>query len=377
MYPPLEMTEQMLQTVSSTFKHVIVLTDGVSQPGDFQGIVQQLSAQQVTVSTVAVGQDCDQELLANMARWGRGRFYFTADANDIPQIFTKETMTASKSSLVEEPFLPQMLKIDQVVRSIDWANAPFLFGYVVTTPKPNAYVSLITERGDPLLASWRFGLGKTAAFTSDAKSRWAADWVRWPGYAQFWAQLVRDVMRTSQSRGAETTLTVKGDEGSIMIDNITEAGEFMNGLATRVQLIKPDLEIETIELRQLAPGRYEGKFAATQMGSYLLKIRQTQGKEELYSDFTRAITVSYKPEYRHLGLNEDYLREIARASGGKFAPSVEDVLLVDESDAVPVRKKIWPWLVGIALLLFVMDVALRRLDLAGYKVFAETPQRYG
>src|SRR6185436_9438323 len=143
-----------------------------------------------------------------------------------------------------------VLKNEQVIRSIDWKNAPFLFGYIVTTPKPNASVSLLTERGDPLLASWRFGLGKTAAFMSDAKSRWAADWLRWPGYAQFWAQLVRDVMRTSQDRGAETTLAVNGDEGSILIDNTTDAGEFVNGLTTKAQLIKPDLSIESLSLHQ-------------------------------------------------------------------------------------------------------------------------------
>ena len=103
-------------------------------------------------------------------------------------------------------------------------------GYIVTTPKPTATVSLITERADPLLASWRFGLGKAAAFTSGAKAKWAADWVRWPGYGQFWAQVVRDVMRTSRNRGVEATIAVKGDQGRIQIDTADGTGNFLNGL---------------------------------------------------------------------------------------------------------------------------------------------------
>jgi Ca-activated chloride channel homolog len=381
MYPPMVRAHEMLQGITAGLKHCIVLTDGVSSPGDFQGITATMTAEQITVSTVAVGTDIDAELLQSIARWGRGRFYQSSDPHDIPQIFAKETMTASKSSLIEEPFLPQVLHEDQVVRGIDWKNAPFLFGYVVVSPKPTASVSLLTERGDPLYAGWRFGLGKTAAFMSDAKSKWAADWVRWPGYGQFWAQVVRDVMRTTQHRGVETRISMKGDQGRIVIDTIDEAGNFVNGLTTKAQLIKPDLSLTSLELRQSAPGRYESAFPMTDMGSYLLKIRQTKpkdgGGEDVLNDYTRAVTVSYKPEYRHLALNEPYLRELASATGGKFQPTRDDLFKVDPGESVPIRQRLWPWLLLAALLLFVVDVALRRLDLAGRGLFNDEAKRYG
>jgi len=386
MYEPMVRAHEQLQQVTAALKHCIVLTDGVSQPGDFQGITQAMQNDQITVSSVGIGQgdgDIDTEVLQNIARWGRGRFYQTSDPQDVPQIFTKETMTASKSSLVEDPFLPQVLRNDPVVRGIDWNNAPFLFGYVVTLPKPTAGVALLTERGDPLLATWRFGLGKSAAFMSDAKGRWAADWVRWPGYGQFWAQLVRDVMRTTQHRGAETTLAVRGGEGHLRIDATDPAGAFMNGLTTTAQLIQPDLSLRTLPLAQTAPGRYEATFPMPATGSYLFKIRQTRpgvgagAEPELVNDYTRALTVSYQPEYRHLSANEAFLRTLATSTGGRFDPTVEDLFRVDPEEQVPVRRRLWPWLLTAALVLLVLDVALRRLDLAGRGLFKPDAQRYG
>jgi hypothetical protein len=39
---------------------------------------------------------------------------------------------------------------------------------------------------------------RATVFTSDAKARWAADWVNWSGYDLFWANLLRDVLPHSQ-----------------------------------------------------------------------------------------------------------------------------------------------------------------------------------
>ena len=145
--------------------------------------------------------------------------------------------------------------------------------------------------------------------------------------------------------------------------------------------MKPDLSLASLALQQTAPGRYEATFPMPDTGSYLLKIRQSRlnetGAEEVINDYTRAVTVSYRPEYRHLAVNEAYLKEMASSTGGKFQPAVEELFKVEPGESVPVRRRLWPWLLGAALLLFVVDVALRRLDLAGYRVFSDKPQRYG
>ena len=94
----------------------------------------------------------------------------TDDPAAVPQIFAKETVTASKSAIDEQPFIPQVVRATQAFAGLDLDAAPFLLGYVMTRPKPTSEVILATEKGDPLLVWWRYGLGMTVAFTSEDAS---------------------------------------------------------------------------------------------------------------------------------------------------------------------------------------------------------------
>jgi hypothetical protein len=99
-------------------------------------------------------------------------------------------------------------------------------------------------------------------------------------------------------------------------------------------------------------------------------------EEQVVSDYTRGVTISYKPEYRHLSTNEEFLRRLAEVTGGTYQPSMDELFAVSGDDFVLIRKRLWPWLLMAALLLFVLDVALRRLDLAGWRLMGP-PRRYG
>ena len=177
----------------------------------------------IAVSTVAVGQGADQNLLENIARIGNGRYYYCDDPQSIPQIFAKETVTASKSAINEQPFVPQLVRPTQVLGEFDMDSVPFLLGYVVTRPKPTSEFILASESGDPLLVWWRYGLGMSLAFTSDAKSRWAAEWLTWPDFGTFWAQIVRHVMRKSDAKGVFVQVSRKGGTANVILDAVEHA----------------------------------------------------------------------------------------------------------------------------------------------------------
>jgi hypothetical protein len=320
-----------------------------------------MRAERMTISTVGIGSGADMNLLSNIANWGGGRDYFTQDPYSIPQIFAKETVSASKSAIVDEPFIPQIIKPTQVLQGIQLELAPFLLGYVVTQPKPTAEVFLVSDRGDPVLASWQYGLGKVVAFTSDAKARWAVDWLEWPGFGKFWAQLVRDTMRKSPVSNFQSQVDVQKGIAHLTIDAVDNTGDFLNQLESEITLIPPDLEKEKLEITQSAPGKYELDFPVRNIGAYFINISQKQ-QSEIVNTQTIGTVVSYPAEYMAHKADESLLMQLSSVSGGKFNPPHESAFR-DAEKSVVIRIRLWPAFLTICACLLIADIALRRIDL--------------
>jgi len=359
MYPAMEMANEVLMATPAKLKHVIMLTDGISSPGDFEGLAQQMASAKITVSTVAVGEGSDTTLLDNIARIGKGRHYETSDPAQVPQIFAKETVTASKSAIDEQPFVPQVIRATHALRDVDMESAPFLLGYVMTRPKPTCEVILATEKGDPLLVWWRYGLGMTAAFTSDAKSRWAAEWMTWPGFGKFWTQVIRQTMRKSDARGIIVDTKRHGATADLTVDAVNELGQFLNGAEVELTVIDPQLRRAQSVLRQSAPGRYVSTIPTAKQGAHHLEIALKQNGQVLYRQ-SRGLMVGYSDELRIRPTNEQLLQAVASASGGAYAPEPGKIFAAEGSASRP--TPLWSFLASAALVLFILDVALRRID---------------
>jgi hypothetical protein len=370
MGPALEAAYEALVGTNAKLKHVIALTDGISEPADWDNIVANMVQAKITVSTVGVSQggadEIDAKLLETISKQGNGRYYYCDDPNSLPQIFAKETVTASKSALNEQPFIPQVLRPTHVLSEIDIANSPFLLGYVTTRPKATSELILVSEKGDPLLAWWRYGLGMSVAFTSDAKSRWAAEWVSWPGYGKFWAQIIRHAMRKSDAKGVFVDVKQKDRKASITLDAVmlTERGQggYLNGADTELTVIGPTGKEQKVAMTQTAPGRYTGEFPTDTAGTYHLQMTQKLNGATLGQQ-SRGLVVNYDDELRLRPTDEKLLESIASVSGGTFKPEPDAIFNPPErtaSRAVP----LWPYLLIAALLIFVVDVALRRIDFA-------------
>ncbi len=360
MYPAMEAAYNALNGTSAKLKHVIMLTDGISSPGDFQGMASTMADARMTVTTVAVGGDSDNGLLEEIARLGQGRSYVASDPASLPQIFAKETMTASKSAINEQPFVPQIVRPTQTLADIDFETAPFLLGYVMTRPKATCEFILSSETGDPLLAWWRYGLGTTVAFTSDAKTRWGAEWLTWPGYGKFWSQVVRHAMRKSDAKGVIVQVAQHDRRATVTLDAIDPSGRFLNQAETELNLIDPQLGMKKLPVRQTAPGRYVSEFETPRSGAYHLDLSQKHGGKLLYHQ-ARGLHVGYPDELRLRPTNEALLQELARVSGGQYNPAPAE--LFSPSNRTATRPTpLWPYLIAAAALLFLLDVALRRID---------------
>ena len=361
LYPALQQAYFALTETTAKLKHVIVLSDGHSQSGDWYGIANSMHSERITISTVGIGSGADMNMLGDLAKWGGGREYFTQDPYNVPQIFAKETVTASKSAIIDQPFIPQRIKPTQVLSGIDLDLAPFLLGYVATQPRPTAEIFLVSDRGDPVMASWQYGLGKVVAFTSDAKARWASDWLEWPGYGKFWTQLVRDTMRKTTLSNFQAEITKDKGVAHLAIDALNENGEFLNELDSDISLIGPDLKKKDLSISQTAPGKYELEFPTKEIGPYFLNIMQKQAGDIVNTQVTGTV-VSYPEEYLVSNANEPLLTQLSSVSHGKFNISAADAFRPPENPVV-LRIHLWrPFLIA-ALILLLIDIALRRIDM--------------
>ncbi|MDX2036489.1 MAG: VWA domain-containing protein [Isosphaeraceae bacterium] len=360
MYPAMEEAYEALRAATAKLKHVIILTDGQSAPGDFEGITRSMSSARITVSTVGVGEGADVALLEEISRLGNGRHYFTDDPSAIPQIFAKETMSASKSAINEQPFTPRVVRATQALRDLDVENSPLLLGYVITRPKPTSEFILASESGDPLLSWWRYGLGMSVAFTSDAKNRWAPEWITWPDFGKFWAQVIRHAMRKSDAKGIVVEVDQRDRRALVRLDAVDAAGRYISEATTDVTVIHDRLPKRTLSMKRTAPGRFEAEIETPEPGAYHLELTLSADGRPLYRQ-SRGLAVGYPDELRIRPVDRGRLAAVARASGGVLEPPPESVFTPDERTVSRARPLHFP-LLAAAILLFVVDVALRRID---------------
>lgn len=382
--PALDVAFEELQESNAQVKHVILLTDGQSSREGIESLVGRMYRDGITVTTVAVGESADRDLLEQIAALAGGRYYSTNNADNIPKIFMKETSQVSRTSIVEEHFRPRInarFARLQMMRGVGSSGLPPLLGYVSTKPKPRAEVILTSHLGEPLLARWRLGLGWAIVWTSDVKARWSYPWVRWKGYAQFWRQLVRDSMRFEQSKSYEMSATVERGTLRVEVDAVDEDDRFVNGLDARARVQGPVGEAKDLVLTQTASGRYEGTMPAEDIGPYQitaeLRPRPADGvpggaaggaadgesaQDEAIPART-AVTYPYPDEHGLADrVNAALLERVAAATGATTDPSPAAIF----APTGEVFRKTTPKhddLLRLALILLVADVLLRRVRL--------------
>jgi len=361
MLPAMEQAYLALDEAYAQRKHIIVLTDGLSHPGDFQALTRRIAAAGITVSTVAVGPEAAGQVLRDVATAGGGNYYQCEDATAVPRIFALETIAAGKLGIREEPFLPQVVQPARVLAGIDPGQLKPLLGYAETQLKPTAQLVLASEDGDPLLAWWRYGAGTTAVFTSDIQSRWAAAWLRWEGFGRFWAQLVRRVMRRDPLQDFSLNVRRHGGRAVVTLDAVDPEGRFVNAAEGMLTVIDPEQQTRTLRLAQVAPGRYRADFPAETPGVYYFEATLDYQGRPVYLA-RRGLAVDWPEELRVGPTDTALLRAIAEASGGRYDPSPADVLAPDGRTA-PRTFRFWPLLLVCALLLLIADVALKRVEL--------------
>ncbi|MEZ5386640.1 MAG: VWA domain-containing protein [Prosthecobacter sp.] len=362
--PAFQLAREALLRTKAKVKHMIILTDGQTAGTGYEQLASQCRGEGMTISTVAIGDGSHVALLQAVASSGGGQSYTTLDASGIMRIFTQDTLMHTGRMIREDPFMPELKEKQPILAGFENWDSPPLLGYVKTTRRTSAQVPLVTETGDPLLAHWRFGLGKCTAFTSDAKSRWASLWIaKWEGYGRFWSQVLRETARAPQGRLMDLSTRMDGDDAVISVDLLADAGTRENNAVVEAEVfhvaadalgaaMKP---VRQITLRQTAPGTYESSFHPTQAGVYLVRARA--GAEMV----TTGLVHNPSSEASLGTVNEALLREAVKITGGDFLDNAERVPNLETRQAIQ-HEELWPVLLLLLLGVFLIDTCIRRWE---------------
>ena len=266
----------------------------------------------------------------------------------------------SGQQIVEEPFFPILTSSSPIMRGLE-NGLPQLLGYNGTTAKPAAQTVLVTARDDPLLAQWQYGLGRSVAWTSDSTGRWAKDWLAWSGFNRFFSQLVSWTFPGEETDGIEARFDSKGGSTSLHVESVEADGSPRDFYSTHATVVGPDLEPLNVDLVQVAPGVYEAPLGEIDSGAYALRVTQTRPGSSALGR-TIGLVAPTAAEYRLLGADEPFLAALRSATGGGVVETALDPWNHDLT-ATNQYTDLWPLLLLVALLLWPLDIALRRVSI--------------
>jgi uncharacterized membrane protein len=355
--PALNESYRRVVPTRATFKHIVLLTDGISEEGDSIQLAREAAIQKITISTVGLGQDVNRAYLERIATLSKGKPYFLNDPSGLEQILLRDVMEHTGSTAIEKPIQPLISKQVEILDGIDMAKAPALKGYVKFTAKSTAETILnvpgtSNDQKDPLLTRWQYGLGRAAVFASDAKARWAEAWVAWPGFDRFWANVLRDLLPHADS--GEVRADFDPATSELVIDyrlghHVPEPAQ-----PPALFVFGPDGFQAPVQVQKTAVGVYRGKVRIGDR-SGLFRVRPLTE--------TRAFPeTGYYREEREMtqfGADEALLRQVAQFTGGRFNPDPRSVFN-SGGRSVASSMRLWPALLAFALALNVLELILRK-----------------
>jgi len=361
--PAMRLARQKLDGVEARVKHMIVLSDGRSTDAEvLPELARQANQGGVTVSTIAVGDSADLETMQQIADAAGGTYYHVINPNVLPRVFLKE-VRVTRTPLVRTGSITPVVLPAPSPATVGLGQPPALGGVNLTRPRDNPQVTLAmaTRRGEPLLAHWNAGVGRVAAFTSDAQ-RWASDWLDWPGFERFWAQLANAMARSVED--SPMRIQAAHDDGAIRVSLRADddQGAPIDLLDVELTVFAPGGQARTARLAQVGPGQYEATVPADTPGSYVVLARPKAADRAL-QPLLAGVSVSGGRELRDLASNTQLLEALADQTGGRVLGLESAGRVFDRADIGPVRARtpLWRTLLAWALAVLVLDVGTRRV----------------
>jgi len=364
-YPGLVEALNLLRGVDSHTKHVVVFTDGLSRPGDFPGVLSALRDIGASTSFVGIGDGADRSQLTQLAALGGGAFHFSDDFNALPGIMAQEAMLLASDPVERNATHPIWVSPrPQFAATLD-GDTPMLGGFTRTTAKDAATVHMTDGSGDyPILASWRYGLGRVIAFTSQSVGSWSTGWNANPTYRNLWPQLMRWATTSVAQSGLSSRMWLEGDQLFVEVDAFDTSMRPIPGASIEAVVRAgtgaiPGRELTRRTLVEYPSGRYAASMPApTTWGLYTLSVQPEVHPGGMSRSLQLVEETFSIPDARTPALTSgtSSIADFALAGVAHFiGPHAQEYAVVRH---LTLRRDFRPW-AFVALLLYAASLALR------------------
>ena len=355
-YNGLEKSFDLLSDDESSVKHIILISDGKTSSADFDVILNKINNKKITLTTVAVGKEADKLLMKKLAKKGKGKYYYADTVNSLPGIFAAEAKRITNPAIIEKETNIKASKNLKEITSININDIPSINKYNATSQQKTADVLMASEDEFPLLATWRYGLGRVAAFSGDSGREFSRNWLDWSEYDKFWSDVIKWIKRPTESSSLSPEIIKKDNKLLLKVNAINNKGEYLNYLDINAIVYGPGDYQKEFLLEQTGSGLYKKEVEIAGPGSYLINFNYVDKNGKLKQKKS-AYVLSYSPEY--LSFNgKDKLKNLVEKTDGNFLENPEKVF-ANRPLVISGQKNIWPFLVLTALGLFLLEIALR------------------
>jgi uncharacterized membrane protein len=367
--PALLEAGRQLERANATRKHIILLSDGVTRgsQGELVDLVSYFKNQlKITVSAVAISGEADVRIMKRLSQYGGGLFHHTVDPSTLPQVVLEQLQDRPKDEPQNEgPWTPIPERNSELLAGLGIRNYPAVLGFMETDLKRGAQMALTIQRQDrrlPLLASWRYGKGKSVAFTSDLEGRWSRNWIPWSGLQAFWSRLLEWLVPVEENLVSVHEARVSFAANRSILD-LSVYEEASANSQFRFTMTGKSGKSEG-SLSKLAPGHYQAVLPLSNPGDYRIDLVEDRGGRRIpYPPVGYSLAYDLKSEVPRPEFNTGLLAKMAEATGGEINPMPEQTRAATRvtKSYVPLKEP----LIILVFCLFLVELSVRKL------VFAE------
>ena len=373
LYPAIVEAKRQLERQEAARKHVIILSDGKKvggSGGDYVDLIIVMKDElKITTSAVAIGDQANIPRLRRIARYGGGLFHHTYDPTSLPRIVVeqiqkeKEQKEPEKKPQAEENYIPVPTKGSEILAGFRESSYPPLKGYNETEIRKGSQQDVMVrgqEKGSPLLASWRYGKGRSVAFTADLQGHWTKEWIQWKGLEKFWGKVFEWLRPPPKNPLPPHEVRINLLKNQPVLD-LFLYGEETNGSVFRYSFTGKGTKGKGI-MKRLALGHYQTSLPISAPGDYRIELlEERHGKKFPYPQLGYTLAFDPKSEIPQDRYNLSLLERLARTTAGTINPVVDEL---KTEEVIQTSTPLRIYLILLATALFLLEIFFRRFILS-------------